>query len=203
MDKIYKVTNFTVTSKVNLPEAIESNLLDTQVSPLINKVEITNSKILYEGDLTINFIYSNSSNTVNSNISKIPFEFSIENPLQNEDITVDTRISAIGGDFNLRQNGDIDCTIDIECNIEFNKNMNINVIDNIIVNENDAISSDYDSLIIYIVQKGDTLWKIAKKFKSTIDDIAKVNEIQDVDRLEIGQKLYIPKFKYIAKNLIA
>ena len=52
---------------------------------------------------------------------------------------------------------------------------------------------DY-SLILYIVKKDDTLWKIAKKFSSTIDDIVRVNGIENPDKIEIGQKLFIPKY---------
>ena len=54
-------------------------------------------------------------------------------------------------------------------------------------------------MVIYFVKKGDTLWKIAKKFKSTIEDIARINNIEDVDKIDIGQQLYIPK--YIKKNI--
>ena len=46
----------------------------------------------------------------------------------------------------------------------------------------------------YIVKKGDTLWNIAKRFKSTVRDIAKVNGIENPDRIDIGEKLYIPKY---------
>ena len=71
----------------------------------------------------------------------------------------------------------------------------MNIIDNIQIDENDADSGDYDSLIIYIVQKGDTLWKIAKKHRSTVDDIARVNGIEDPNQIQVGQKIYIPKFR--------
>ena len=40
----------------------------------------------------------------------------------------------------------------------------------------------------------DTLWKISKKFHSKIDDIARVNEIDDISKIYPGQQLYIPKF---------
>ena len=59
---------------------------------------------------------------------------------------------------------------------------------------------DYDSLIIYIVQNGDTLWNIAKKFRSTIEDISRVNGIENKNLIMPGQKLYIPKFEKISEK---
>ena len=55
-------------------------------------------------------------------------------------------------------------------------------------------------MVIYFVKPGDTLWKIAKMFKSTVEDIAKINEIEDVNKISVGQQLYIPRF---CKNKIA
>ena len=68
--------------------------------------------------------------------------------------------------------------------------------DNIQIQENRVPAEDYDSLIMYIVQAGDTLWKIAKRFRSTIEDIATLNGIEDENRINVGQKIYIPKFMY-------
>ena len=68
------------------------------------------------------------------------------------------------------------------------------------IDENDADSGDYDSLIIYIVQKGDTLWKIAKNHRSTVDDIARVNGIEEPNQIQVGQKIYIPKFRNISRK---
>ena len=52
---------------------------------------------------------------------------------------------------------------------------------------------DY-SVIIYVVKNGDSLWKIAKRFGSTVDDIARVNGMERPDRLMAGEKIYIPKY---------
>ena len=43
----------------------------------------------------------------------------------------------------------------------------------------------------YVIQKGDTLDKIAKKFNTTSDAIAKNNNIKDKNRISIGQKIMI------------
>lgn len=48
------------------------------------------------------------------------------------------------------------------------------------------------SITIYVVQQGDTLWKIAKKYNITLDVLIKTNEIDNPDILKPGQKLIIP-----------
>ena len=47
------------------------------------------------------------------------------------------------------------------------------------------------SIIIYFAQPGDTLWKIAKKYNTTVDDILKMNNIQDKDLIMPGQQIVI------------
>lgn len=55
-------------------------------------------------------------------------------------------------------------------------------------------------MVIYFVKPGDTLWKIAKQFKSKVEDIARINEIEDENKIYVGEQLYIPKF---TRNRIA
>jgi len=49
------------------------------------------------------------------------------------------------------------------------------------------------SLTIYFVQPGDTLWKVAKKYYTTIADLQKVNELADTGSLSAGQQIIIPR----------
>ena len=155
---------------------------------------------MYDGEMTVNFIFSNNNGNVNSKVSKIPFEFSIENPTEDENVNIETKLNIIGKNFDIKSNGDVDCQIDMEAQVDFIQNTSMNIIDNIEIDENDADSGDYDSLIIYIVQKGDSLWKIAKKHRSTVDDIARVNGIEDPNQIQIGQKIYIPKFRNVSRK---
>lgn len=46
--------------------------------------------------------------------------------------------------------------------------------------------------IIYIVRKGDTLWKIAQKFGTTVNDIARYSGIADPDVIDVNQVIRIP-----------
>lgn len=45
---------------------------------------------------------------------------------------------------------------------------------------------------VYVVQSGDSLAKIARKFNVTIQDLLKLNELKDPNALQIGQQLKVP-----------
>ena len=49
------------------------------------------------------------------------------------------------------------------------------------------------SQIPYVIQNGDTLGELAKKFHCSIEDICKWNNIKDPNHIDVNQKLI---FKY-------
>lgn len=182
-----------IREKINIPEIENKNLIDVDVMPIINKETKANSRIIYEGELELNLIFmSNSISDINSKKVKVPFEFSI-NDIQNaEQMDVSTNMEIASQDFIIGSGGDINCNVDIMFNLCMCQNINLNILEGLNVEENRDLE-DY-SLILYIVKDGDTLWEIAKRFKSTIDDIVRTNGIENADEIEVGQKLFIPKY---------
>ena len=91
-----------------------------------------------------------------------------------------------------------DNTVDVKLNMNFILNIyqksDVNIVNNITVEEYNNNNSN--SLVIYFVKDGDTLWKIAKKFKSTMEEIATVNNIENIEKINVGDQLYIPKYVY-------
>lgn len=47
-------------------------------------------------------------------------------------------------------------------------------------------------MLPYIVQEGDTLSDIAQRYGVDLDKLIEVNNLQDPNRLSVGQKLWIP-----------
>lgn len=45
---------------------------------------------------------------------------------------------------------------------------------------------------IHVIQSGDSLWRIAQAYNSTVQDIIQANQIPEPDRLVIGQAIVIP-----------
>lgn len=85
----------------------------------------------------------------------------------------------------------IDIKIDFNFSINIVKESNINIIENI--KEEEGVSKEAFSIIIYYAKLGDTLWNIAKRFGSTVEEIASINNIEDADRIMQGQQLFIPR----------
>ena len=50
---------------------------------------------------------------------------------------------------------------------------------------------ELQNTIIYTVQKGDSLWRIAKNFNTTVDELIKLNNLTTIN-LQIGDKLLVP-----------
>lgn len=52
----------------------------------------------------------------------------------------------------------------------------------------------------HYVKKGENLYRIAKRYKTSVAAIKKANRIYDSTKLEVGQKLIIPYGKYVARG---
>ena len=48
------------------------------------------------------------------------------------------------------------------------------------------------SQLVYTIQSGDTLFSIARQFGVTLDDLVALNNIEDPDRINAGDQLFIP-----------
>ena len=175
---------------INIPEIDGNKLYNVKATPIIQNSSVRNGKIIYEGEVQLELLFE-VKNSVNSKNMNIPFNFEVTSDDIFEGCKVDTVIDIKQDDF-VVNGGDIEANIELEFNITINRNEKLNIIDEINIEENRT--NDIYSMVIYFVKQKDTLWKIAKKFKSTVSDIANVNGIEDENSLRVGQQLYIPKF---------
>lgn len=179
-----------INQQVTIPEIDNNQLYNVKTKTNIQNVTIRNGKVIYEGEINLEFLYE-MNNGVNSTNTQIPFNFEMNSEDINENCNIDTNIDIKRDDFVVNA-GTINTSLELEFNISISNSEKLNIIDEINIEEN-RDNSIY-SMVIYFVRPGDTLWKIAKKFRSTMDDIAKVNGIEDKNKIYPGQQLYIPKF---------
>ena len=187
-----------IREKINLKDIEGLNLIDVDIIPsMVNENKI-NTKILYEAELNLKFIFQNSRTQIITKEAKIPFEYTVENLQNGESLNTNSNMEIKSKDFIIQDGGDINCNIDVQTDTNMYRTANINMIDSIQEN-GEREEQDY-SIVIYIVKNGDTLWNIAKEFGSTVDGIARVNGIENKNLIMPGQKLYIPKFEKISEK---
>ena len=152
-----------------------------------------NDKIVLDGELQFKFLYlSNITNRIEMKIQNIPFSTNVDcaGVLANSNINNLLEISA--QNVNIQNDGNVDISVDLNITSDISKMMEAKVIDSIEIEKEN--NENIYSIVVYFVKPGDTLWNIAKKFRSTTTAIASVNGIEDENKLNVGQQLFIPKF---------
>ena len=72
----------------------------------------------------------------------------------------------------------------------------------IFLSETSEDNNNTNETIVYIVKRGDTLSKIAKNYGTTVESIAKLNNIKNINLIYTGQRLIIPVDKNTQSNYI-
>ena len=191
-DKRSNKDTLQIREKVTLDGMGDRSIIDVEVIPRIEKEHKKDNRIIFEGELELNFILSNNDLQVETRTTKIPFDYSVDNLENGEEISTNMEIQVLNQDFIVQDGGVVTCNIDLEMAMNSYRTSNLNVIDEIATN-GEREEEDY-SIIMYIVKKGDSLWKIAKAFGSTVEDIARTNGIEDENVIYPGQKLFIPHY---------
>lgn len=182
-----------IKEKIDIPEMVGCKTHDITVKTTITTKNILSNRISYEGNADLRILYLNeTTNTMNVKKVDLPLQFSMEIPNVENGSNIDTQLELIKQDFVLQPDGGLEVRIDIAFIVKITNFRRISVIDEITSEQREA--EDKYSMIIYFVKNGDTLWKIAKRFGSTVEDIAKLNAIENPDLIQVGKQLYIPRF---------
>jgi len=162
----------------------------------VSETRIEDNKIIIEGSVDNNILYlaNNEDQPVFCLKKEIPFRHEVDikgiNSSMNSDISLELEhcnYSMISSD-----QVEIRAVIGVDTRVETKKIVPIiNKANESLLDGNRPLSMP--SVIIYITQSGDSLWKIAKKYGSTVDTLMKINNLSEKDILMPGQQIIILK----------
>lgn len=181
-----------IREKVRIEGIENQTMIDVDIIPNITKETNLDSKVIYEGELQLKFMFIDTTMQTNIKETTIPFEHVIEGLDGGENRNTNTRYEILNQDIIIQNGGEITANIDMLADIASYQDARLSVADEI-QSDGEREKQDY-SIILYIVKEGDSLWKIAKEFGSTIDDIKRTNGIEDENVIMPGQKLFIPRY---------
>ena len=120
----------------------------------------------------------------------MPFSCAVDIPGTKIDMQCMTKVVLEDIEANIEAN-----TVAIKALIEVYSRVNYTSHKEFLVNVEpmeEEVPEKKSSITIYVVQQGDTLWKIAKRYYTTLDNLVLINEIDNPDVIKPGQKLIIP-----------
>jgi hypothetical protein len=154
---------------------------------------IDQGKCITEGVVTADLIFVTAEvpKTVFSIRQEIPFRSAVEIPGITPDMTADNEITLKELWSDKINNRQIEVNAGIQVNTTVADRKQYQPVKNISFVENSQDGSRPSGIVLYVTRPGDTIWKIAKKYRTTIEDMKKINEIETGKEVAPGMKLLI------------
>ena len=169
------------------------DLLDIKQDNNIIDKRMTDEGIIVEGALDISIYYIPRIED-NLAIYKDHYPYSITIPYEKEgeDLIIEERCKIKDLDYTLKRDN-VSVELDMVHNIALKKQRQIQGINNIEYEGQLIDKKSKPSIRIYIAQKGDILWDIARRYNTTIDEILSSNNLDSNYKIQAGDKIIIEK----------
>lgn len=174
----------------DMPQAVEAVMCSGSVC--VTDKKLVEDKALVEGVLNVNILYktNNSEKPYYTAGDEIPFSTAIEIPGCKIDMQCMAKANLEGIDAYVEAgNLAVKALVEVEAQVSYvtHKEFMVNMEE-----DESEVPEKKASVTIYVIQQGDTLWKIAKYYHTTIDMLIDINKIENPDMIKPGDKLIIP-----------
>ena len=183
-----------IEKQINIKETVgnidsKSKIVTSMVDSSFVTTKVTGGNVYLGGNLKVDvLIDTGDGNTLDKKTYEIDINEAIPLGKEIEEKYVDIDIK-INKQTVTNMAGNVEAMIGLSLVINMSNIDKVVVVGNI--DEEDINELDFSSMYMYIVKKGDTLWNIAKKYKTSVSKIVNINNIEDENSISIGQKILI------------
>ncbi len=190
--------SFSLNETVGISEGMPGivKVYNLTVNPVTESVSVQNGYATVDGYMDTRLLYlSDSKNMpVYSLARKIPFSLRINNQNISESSQLDTDVTLDHTSYILKSEREAEIRAALRINAKIISQNEVDLISDIRVDEDAPLKKqNQPGIVIYFADEDETLWDIAKRYNTTIDEIAEVNGIDADSTLEKRQQLIIPK----------
>jgi len=176
------------------------------VLPVVNEIRLLDDKVLMEGIMECTAVYttSYSAEPMCSMTGQIPFKQFLDIPGVRLGMSCTVKCSADSISFTQINNEVVELRVLLGVYAEAVKNAEKKLVENIEAVEGVSVDlGRIPAITIYMIQKGDTLWSIAKRYNTTVDALAKLNNIENPSKISKGMQIMILKnIRAVGNNVI-
>jgi len=158
----------------------------------VTEKRLVEDKVIVEGLLTATVMYKtyDEDKYIYAADEEIPFSTTVEVPGSKIDMQCVAKLALESLDASIEAD-----TIAIKAVVSSYARVNYITHKEFLVDitpSEEEIPEKKSSITIYTVQQGDSIWKIAKNYFTTTENLVKVNDLEDTDIVKAGQRLIIP-----------
>lgn len=191
-------------SQLTLKEIVEfdgdspdiSEVFNVLCKPSLFECNTGDGYVELEGAVKNSILYvaNNTEQPVFAYNHEIPFSqrIDIEDSRAQMDCDVDLEVEHCN--YSVISSNEVEIRVVVNINVRLADQTDIPLVTNVSdtpIEERE--NQQHPSITIYFSQPGDSLWKIAKKYRTTVEDIIRVNELNEDDIIGIGQQIIVPR----------
>lgn len=161
----------------------------------IDQVEIQEDGILIEGAVNVQLLYISSDDNRPFDLVKgsIPFSHKVDIQGMQPELVYSLRTDLESMSYTMIDSEEMEVKVTVNLNMLVLSNLRIPIIVDVQMSELDMEKiQQLPGIVGYVVQKEDSLWDIAKKYYTTIENITELNELES-SQIKPGDKLIIMK----------
>lgn len=173
-----------------------SEVFNVLCKPGLSDCTVYDDKVVVEGLVNNSILYlaNSEQQPVYCYKQEIPFKQNIDIKGIKPGMRCDVSLDIEHYNYSVVSSNEVEVRLAIGVSVKAMNRTEIPLLVNITENPLDqSRGSAQPSIILYYSQEGDTLWKVAKKYFTTIDEIKKLNGLTDKDLVVPGQQIMIPK----------
>lgn len=178
---------------IQLPAAFPeiSQLCDVNATASVSNISAENGEITVTGNISGNIIYlsDDESMPLCSFTDTSEFTHNIPAPNISSDSVCEAKIFVEHISYTINGSRTIELRVVLGLCIRSYINEEIPVITDIDIEE-DTDTAPKPCIVIYFVKSGDSLWSIAKKYRTTVESLMECNNLSS-DSINVGQQIRI------------
>ena len=176
-----------VQTKIEVPKNVTiSEVVDCSVKSIIRECVCHNGIAEVKGNILVSTIYKDDAGKVHSAVAENDVKW--QKPI-GEECNPEAQMWTENVNCEWDENG-----IRVLCNeaihIKVLKNHSIDIITDI--HKKEEAPSQKPGMVVYFTKEGDTLWSVAKRYRTKTEKIKNANNLES-DRIDKGRRLLIPR----------
>lgn len=189
--------NVLLKETLDIPQSNPSILevFSVNIKPILTDYNTLENKIALEGILEVTVLYKSLEDIhpLYSFVQELPFRHYVDIEGLKENMESEVKLFIQSIDYDIINSEQIEFKVNLGSICEAYSKKTIEVIDEIEELEEEVNQKGRPSLTIYFIQPEDSLWKVAKKYNTTVQRIMDTNKIEDPLLVKSGDHIIIEK----------